>query len=804
MRARFPATIGAVMLLAAVAGAQQWGPWRALGPFDHPGGISNLTLRHQPEKELARMYHDCVGPDLQATYRGEDGMPLHWQVVAGGSTAFDVGPIVFAEELPPVPDKPGWTDESAAFLHRSAEMASDRDVYVHLGSDDGVKVWLNGELLLDHAVGRGVNLYDESLVLPMRAGTNHLLVEVVNGQGGWGFRMGPWRTANQLEIDQAIQRAIQHFVNQQLVDGSWGYLRHIEPGPTAFTLYTLQKCDLRHDHPTVRRARAFVLANDNDATYPLSTKILALAEMNEDGDRERVGKLLEQLWENQLDDGLFLYSIDGYNSHLARGDMSNTLFAGLAMRAASQVGVAISSARWTKLARGVLSCWQPSDGVPRTGGRAEPRGFSYTPNSGATSSMTVAGVSLLAIVEEQAGERIGGSVGNQTKLGILTGLSWLDEHFAWNTNVGQWGGHHNYFSIYGVERVGGLLDLPVIANQDWYFEGSRFLLGKQSPEGTWSEAGGHVETELALLFLERATARSSGPRKGKDLRVWDTTDDPDAAVALRGIGDTPATIWVESVNGELLAGLEWSGQQGRGPHVSQVDYFARRGVPGAPVERIGQVLADPREPRDHERYALQHGFPANGTWFVHARVTCVKEERAQGIAPEKVELLSAEMEIQVRDFLSDEQLTYAEKALENLLLGVSVHAKASSQIQGEEAERAVDGRPETRWHCATNDASPKLTLAFDPPVRGREVVLSHGWPRPAYRESPRPLKGKLVVNGRSTFEWSMDPDPMVKTAIDLGNSFRIRTLELTIEETLYGELGRSAFGFSEVEVYGRR
>ena len=125
---------------------------------------------------------------------------------------------------------------------------------------------------------------------------------------------------------------------------------------------------------------------------------MALAEMNEKGDKARIQDLLELMWDNQLKDGLFLYSIDGYNSQHQRGDLSNALFAGLAMRAASQVGVTIKPTRWAELAKGALACWGVSDGLPQTGGRAEPRGFSYVPGGGQTSSMTVAGVSLLAIV----------------------------------------------------------------------------------------------------------------------------------------------------------------------------------------------------------------------------------------------------------------------------------------------------------------------------------------------------------------------------------------------------------------------
>ena len=80
-------------------------------------------------------------------------------------------------------------------------------------------------------------------------------------------------------------------------------------------------------------------------------------------------------------------------------------------------------------------------------------------------------------------------------------------------------------------------------------------------------------------------------------------------------------------------------------------------------------------------------------------------------------------------------------------------------------------------------------------------MFSHAWPRPKYVDSPRPYRGQLIINGRTTVLWEMDPDPMTKTMIDLGKSHRIRSLELRITDTLNAKLGGGAFGFSEVEVY---
>jgi hypothetical protein len=790
-------------LSASALSAQQWGPWQAVGPFEHLLGHINLDEGHEPERQLSEMKPGRPGPKLERVFRGKGNMQTRWHEVAGGSTAFDVGQISFDGCLAPVPDVSNWADYSAAYLYRKAELGSARDVRVHMGSDDAMKVWLNGAFIFERTGGRGVDLYDEALVLPMREGVNHLFIKVVNGEGGWGFRMGPWRKLNQLGINQAIDRGVDHFLQSQQIDGTWGHYGHLEPGPTAFTLYTLLKCGVRMSHPVVQRARAYILARKNSATYALATKVLALAEMNDEGDVDLIEDLLEEMWdrENRDVNEIYRYSVDAYHAEVMEGDLSNALFAGLAMRAGNQVGVSIPSKRWTELARGALACLEASDGLPRTGAQAAPRGFKYRVSWSPTSSMTVAGVSLLAIADELAGKKIVSKLRGPVKMGVRHGLAWLDDHFAWSTNAGHPDGSHNFFSIYGIERVGGLLGRPVVANRDWYFEGSEYLLARQSGGGTWSESSGHVETELALLFLKRATARASGKNRDQGQSSWSTADDPAASVALRGIGDTPATFWVESFHEDLLPELEWEGQGGKGPHVSRVDFFARRDIPGGEVLHIARGTADPGEPVRGERFAIRHRFPANGVWLIHARVMCIKEPMSSGVLGEEFELLSGEMEVLVKDVVTEEQLAYAEQTKNNLLRGAQVHASASSQNGVDDASRAVDGHHSTRWHCATNDNTPHLKLSLGRPIRGRKIMFSHAWPRPKYVDSPRPFRGQLIINGRDTIPWEMDPDPMTKTLIDLGKSHRIRSLELRITDTLNAKLGNGAFGFSEVEVY---
>lgn len=66
-----------------------------------------------------------------------------------------------------------------------AELA--QDLALRLGSDDGIKVWLNGELVHSNGAQRGAALDQDEVIVRVPKGRSLLLVKVVNGGGLGGF-----------------------------------------------------------------------------------------------------------------------------------------------------------------------------------------------------------------------------------------------------------------------------------------------------------------------------------------------------------------------------------------------------------------------------------------------------------------------------------------------------------------------------------------------------------------------------------------------------------------------------------------
>ncbi|MBN1481237.1 DUF3471 domain-containing protein [candidate division KSB1 bacterium] len=83
--------------------------------------------------------------------------------------------------------------------------ATERNTLFGLGSDDGVKVWLNGELIHENFIGRPVNPDDDLLGVQLQAGENILILKIHNLQRDWGFCLRP---LSQNKTSDALARAV--------------------------------------------------------------------------------------------------------------------------------------------------------------------------------------------------------------------------------------------------------------------------------------------------------------------------------------------------------------------------------------------------------------------------------------------------------------------------------------------------------------------------------------------------------------------------------------------------------------------
>ncbi len=77
--------------------------------------------------------------------------------------------------------------QAVIYLYRKLTVASASTNILSLGSDDGIKVWLNGQLVHNNPAMRAVSPGSDRVKLKLKKGANELLIKVNNGGGGYGF-----------------------------------------------------------------------------------------------------------------------------------------------------------------------------------------------------------------------------------------------------------------------------------------------------------------------------------------------------------------------------------------------------------------------------------------------------------------------------------------------------------------------------------------------------------------------------------------------------------------------------------------
>lgn len=795
----------ALAFSSAPLAAQEFGTWHVLGPFDHPQGAAEIASAGPVERALRRK--DGAGPDLEAEHRGRSG-PVRWTpVVQGddGGRALDVGRIDLAASLAHASAPAGWSDKAVAYLYRRIDAAGPLDLDLSVGSDDGLRLWANGELVIDRAAARALSVHDHRVTLSLQAGANHLLAKVTNEGGSWAFRISPPRSAPAAAIDAAIERGVASMIDAQLLDGTWGYHAEWGAGHPAFALYVLLECGVSPDDPALRLARNAIEVLPSATTYARASIVLARTAAGAGKGDLLLERSLAQLLDDQESSGRFGYPVkpDGF---VLADDLSNTLFAALAYRAASKRGLEVPEKAWIDLARGALGCLsRPVDAIG-TGGTKPRRsaGFGYTPGEKPTGSMTTAGISILALAEEALGKRLPPAQRAEVASARAQALLWLEDHMTWEQNPG--GGAHHYFHLYGIERVGTLLATPTLGGLDWYASGASWLVESQRTNGAWRSGAAlseePMDTLLALLFLRRATRPVSGVPARRTTAVVEPSTRGHAADATRTSDAGTAEISIRARGGPAfalsLADLRADLRRELSPtpetklDVAGLDFLARPTAdPKARPTVVGSLAGGKRTLAELSALELRHEFDTSGVWAIGARL------RLAG-SRERV-LESAELYVRVQAAFDVGRLAYVSDPGRSVVRGATPRIEASSSAIDHAASRAADGSYATAWRSDAKDAQPVLRFVFERAVGGDRLLLSHAAPRASASSEARALAGVVVLNGKRRIEFRVDRDPLAKTVVDLPG-LPIRDLEVRITAVVDGVIGAASVGWSEVEI----
>lgn len=136
--------------------------WLVLGPLDNTGGVG-FSKAYPPEEKI----------DVHATYQGQ----MAW------TQAKDEAVDAYIDFYKMFKDNQ-W---KVAYAVAQVISPTEHKAQLKVGSDDDVKVWLNGEEVLSKNVPRSAAIDQDIVPIILKSGTNDILVKVCNRTGDWGF-----------------------------------------------------------------------------------------------------------------------------------------------------------------------------------------------------------------------------------------------------------------------------------------------------------------------------------------------------------------------------------------------------------------------------------------------------------------------------------------------------------------------------------------------------------------------------------------------------------------------------------------
>ena len=140
--------------------------WWIIGPFDNPDE-KGLQIVYPPENEF----------DTDKKYQGRKNHSISWKHYNSEFSGY----IDFAKLYGEL------SDVGVAYARQIFEVSEETDLKIGVGSNDGVRLWINGKLVLDHKVARKAEPNQDVLTVPVKKGENIILLKIDQLGGGWGF-----------------------------------------------------------------------------------------------------------------------------------------------------------------------------------------------------------------------------------------------------------------------------------------------------------------------------------------------------------------------------------------------------------------------------------------------------------------------------------------------------------------------------------------------------------------------------------------------------------------------------------------
>ncbi len=207
MEVRFAICLLIVCCLATTASAAGVKPegyvrqWTILGPFPNPERPATQKDRGAFDidylKSIGSEANARIKPDTVVLTSSEAAKTIRVEAKAIQMT----GPALdFTAHYKD-------SDHKLAYAYVEVDSSRDQEALFLVGSDDGIKVWVNGKLVHENFIQRAAVARSDRFTTKLKKGANTVLCKVENGDGGWALILEAYAGKDADDILAEIQAA---------------------------------------------------------------------------------------------------------------------------------------------------------------------------------------------------------------------------------------------------------------------------------------------------------------------------------------------------------------------------------------------------------------------------------------------------------------------------------------------------------------------------------------------------------------------------------------------------------------------
>lgn len=139
--------------------------WWIIGPFDNPNE-KGLQIKYPPENEF----------ETEKPYVGKNEQTIRWQHIENKESGYMDFTKLFDDRI-----------DGVAYARTTMESKQDGKIKIGIGSNDGVRLWVNGSVVLSNQIARKAEPNQDIIIVNLKKGKNDILIKIDQTGGGWGF-----------------------------------------------------------------------------------------------------------------------------------------------------------------------------------------------------------------------------------------------------------------------------------------------------------------------------------------------------------------------------------------------------------------------------------------------------------------------------------------------------------------------------------------------------------------------------------------------------------------------------------------